>query len=152
MFFLLFLMTRNDVVLDYLVWDRFVIENGQIKGDNRSSEGLNATFNQFMNGDEVIWGEGADYTTNNNLLSESSFKLLILNYGMVFFIITCLSFTFFAYYIIKDIKYVIGYLFLFYGMIYQRPGLVMNPSLYFIMIACIYSIKQIAANKTNFKT
>ncbi len=147
LFLFSYLTTKDNPIVTILVWDRFIYEDGQLKGDNRAHEDLQSTYEVFINSNDVLFGKGANYAKANNLMGSSSYKSLILNYGAVFFISICLSFGLLAFFTIKKYKYVIGYLFLFGGMIYQRPGLIYDPTLFFLLIAIMYSFKQESKKK-----
>lgn len=136
----LFLSTKNNDIIYYMVWDRFTIEDGKIKGDNRSTENLDDIYKQFLRSDDVFWGRGVDYASRHELDLSCTYKLIVLNYGMVFFIVVCLAFLFNAYFVIKQLKYLILYSFLFLGMMYQRPGLVYDIPLFFLMFSSIYAL------------
>jgi hypothetical protein len=151
LFFLVFLLTRNNDIVYYVVWDRFSIEDGKLKGDNRSTEDLDAIYQQFINTDDVYWGKGSEYASRHELDDSCTYKLIVLNYGMVFFVIVCLAFLLYAYFTIKKFKYVIIYCFLFLGMIYQRPGLIYDISLFFMLISSIYAIN-INSNSSTIQT
>lgn len=140
--FLTFFLTHNEPIIRFLVWDRFIIREGKLKGDNRTSEALNNVYNQFLKGDDVLWGKGVNYTWDKNLMGDSSYKLLILNYGIIIFIVICLAFSLVAICTIKRFKYLIIYLFLVLGMLYQRPWFIYDPAIFFLLIACIYAIQQ----------
>jgi hypothetical protein len=137
-----FYFTHNNARISYLIWDRFAIQDGKLEGDKRSSKNLDKIYDQFLQTDDVIWGRGNNYTWEQKLMGDCSYKLLVLNYGLIVFIIICLSFSLIAFYTIKKPRYLFMYLFLLLGMIYHRPGFIFDPAHIFIMIASIYAIQQ----------
>jgi len=146
MFLTFFFLTKDALVFNNLIWDRLTIENGQWKGDNRSSASLDANYTNFLSSDDVLWGKGINYLTQSGEIGSSSYKELVINYGIIFMIILCLSFFYFAYSYIKYLKYFIYFMFLFLGMLYQRPY-IFDPAYFFIFVASIVQLRQISLNK-----
>jgi len=147
----LFFGTRNNAAINYLIWDRFTIEDGKVKGDNRSSINLDETYTDFLKSEDVLWGRGTIFLENNEFMNSSSYKMTIISYGIVFFVLYCLSFLLLAIFTIKIPKYIIAYFILFIGMIYQRPGIIYYPAYIFVLIATIYSLKQVAIKNKSKK-
>jgi hypothetical protein len=142
-FIIFFLFTKDNLLLDNLVWDRLTIEDGQWKGDNRSSAGLNASYSSFLHSDDLLWGKGQNYLRSYGETGNSSYKELVMTYGLVFLIFLCISFILFAYIHIRNRKYFFLFLLLFFGMIYQRP-FIFDPAYFFIYIAAILKFKEIS--------
>ena len=136
-----FIFTRDNEVVKFLVWNRFIIEDGKVKGDNRSTKRLDLVYQEFLNSDDLFWGRGAKYTSNQKLDDASSYKLLVLNYGIIPLFIICAFFTLLAITRIVRLKYLLIYLFLVFGMIYQRTGFLFDAANLFIMFGCIFAIQ-----------
>jgi len=151
---LIFMMTKNNEIVNSLVWERVSIEDGKIKGLNRSSAQLDNTYEYFLNTSDLLWGKGIEYASQNSTGS-SSYKTTILTYGLAYFITIILAFSLYAYSNIKKPKYVLAYLFLFFGMLYQRPSYIHEPALFFVLISTIYVLahyrKQEEENMKNRK-
>jgi hypothetical protein len=143
--------TKNIFIIRYLIWERFMIEDGKVSGDNRATERLDDVFEGFWDSGDVLWGYGARFSELNDLQDSSSYKLLIIDQGMVFFTLLCLSFILLAIFTIRNTKYSIGYILLFLGMMYQRPGMIFYPAYLFVMIFTIYAISKYAKNENNLK-
>ncbi len=147
-FFIFYLMSSNNEFINALIWDRFTFENGWIKGDNRSTGSLDDVYQDFIYSNDLLWGKGEKYAFDYGEGS-SSYKMSIVQNGLVFSILIILTFSLYAYKNIKQTKYFIGYLFLFLGMLYQRPGFLFTPSTLFLFIASIYSINKLSEKESN---
>lgn len=146
LFFLIYFMTSNNPYIKSIVWDRVTIENGEIKGDNRSSKILDARYEQFINSENILWGIGYKDALKD-VEETSSFKLYVIAYGIAFMFFVFFAFSLYAYFNINNLKYFFGYMFLLIGMFYQRPGFILDPPRFFLFIACIYSLKTIVTKR-----
>jgi len=140
-FVIFFLLTKNNKILTNLIWDRLKIENGQLKGDNRTTTSLDAYYSYFLKSENVLFGKGNLYLNKYGEIGSSSYKELIINYGMFFFIFLSFTYIFWSYYYIKKPKYILIFLFLYFGMIYQRP-FIFNPIFFFLFVVVLYQLKQ----------
>jgi len=134
----LYIFTFNNSYIYQLVWRRFVVEDGRLVGDNRSTESLDYIYSKFVVSSDLLWGRGADYAEKKGLMGASSYKLFILNYGLVFAIILVAAFSLLAYLKIKNRRYLIIYIFFILGIMYQRPGMLVFPGAFFLLIASVY--------------
>ena len=89
----------------------------------------------------IYWEKALILQKKNDLMGTSSYKSLIINYGVVFVFILLISFFLLAYYNIKDKRLLSIYIFLFLGMMYQRPGMLYFPGSFFLLIASVFVIK-----------
>lgn len=135
LFILFFSLTSNNEILSTIIWDRFKFEDKKLKGDNRSEIKLDIEFEKLIQSNEVFFGKGGNYTKKMELMGSSSYKLLIVDYGIVFMIILFFAFWFLAKYKIKDRFLIFIYLFLIIGMMYQRPGMIYFPGSFFLLVA-----------------
>jgi len=119
-----------------------MIQDNKLMGDNRSDENLDAVYSNFVHSSDFLWGKGSNFARDNNLLGNSSYKLFLLNYGLVFVIVLILAFFLLASFNITKKKYLFIYMVLFLGLFYQRPGMLYYQGAFFLWIACIYAIKQ----------
>jgi hypothetical protein len=143
---LIFIVTKNNELINSFVWGRFAIENGKVKGDNRSYKLLDNAYQGLLESSDVFWGKGIDYAAKVQKGS-STYKTMIIAYGMGFFIVFLLSFSLYAYSQIKNHKYFLAYLFVFIGLVYHRPFYIYAPSLFFVLISVIYSLADIENSK-----
>lgn len=147
-----YIVTVNNSSISFFVWNRFAIKDNTLVGDNRSSIQLDYEFTKLFNNYDYIWGKGSDFTKKNNLMGTSSYKSLFINYGVVFIIVLLIAFYLFAYSNIKDKKLLSIYMFIFLGIIYQRPGMLYFPGSFFLLIASVIVIKNgIAEEITQLK-
>lgn len=106
-----------------LIASRFVIENGTIAGDNRTHEAFEIYYNQLFEngGPDLIFGRGKITAENvEELEGPSSYKVVIVRYGLVGISLFVLFYAFCVYYCNNSLK---GW-FLFLVFIisaYQRP-------------------------------
>lgn len=138
---LFYLSTMNNSTITLLVWDRFTFEGSKFKGDNRSNAWLDEAFYKLFKSEDLLWGKGFYSIQKTELMGASSYKSLFVGYGVVFVGILLLTFYLLAYINIKDKKLLAVYLFMFVGMMYQRPGMLYFPGSFFLLIASIYVIK-----------
>lgn len=117
------LVKMNEGV-EHLV-ERFSFEDGVWKGDNRSDSMVDSAFEQlFKTGSDLFWGHGAGYTHYIEKVGTSSYKGIILDYGLGgVIIIWGLLFVSAVSYIkrLKNRKYEYFYLLCFFMGIYHRP-------------------------------
>lgn len=137
--FLLYSITIKIEAVNTLVWDRIAIEDGNLTGDNRSSDALDGAYENFIKSDDLFWGKGLEYALRFTDGS-SSYKLFLLAYGLIFSVTVFLAFSLYGYFNIKKLKHVIIYLFLILSMLYQRPGFIIEPANFFVLIVAIYAI------------
>ncbi len=77
--------------------ERFKIEDGKIKGNNRVTEDFDRVFNETLGNAEIIFGKGPNALIKNNISEgNAGFKVYILQYGILGFAflwgtIICLS-------------------------------------------------------------
>jgi hypothetical protein len=144
---LTFYYTTSIPIINQLVWNRFIIEDGKIAGDNRSTTYLDYSYEKFLKSNDVLWGKGIKYTQSVKETS-SSFKTVIISYGLIFFCILILAFSLNAYFNIYEKSYFILYMIIFLGMIYQRPSFI-SMNYFFLLIASTYSLTQNKKTETN---
>jgi hypothetical protein len=139
LFFIFYFITSSNIIFNTRLWERFKIEDGMFKGDNRVSKDLDKIYTGFMKSDDLLLGRGKLFAKNWGEGS-ASYKMTILSNGLIFFIILISSFWIFALLNINQRKYFYGYLFIFFGMMYQRPGFINNPTFFFIFIVSVYAV------------
>ena len=117
------LVKMNEGV-EHLV-ERFTFEDGVWLGDNRADNVVDAAFEQmFKQKDNLLFGYGNGYTMNIEKVGTSSYKGIILDYGLVGVIIIWGLLFISAYSFIKPLtcrKNELFFLICFFLCIYQRP-------------------------------
>jgi len=144
---MLSLLTVNNDIIKTLVWDRLVIENGELIGDNRTSKSLDQIYTTFVSSGDLFWGKGLGFLSKYGEVGNSSYKELIISFGIVFFALFSFTFIFFAYNVIKSPKYILFYLFIFFSMVYQRP-FIFDPAYFFMFVSLLYAYKQVVINES----
>lgn len=115
---------------------RFAFEDNQLIGDNRTTDSFNTWFANFMNSSDVWLGKGRGYAAYMNE-GGSSYKNLIVDYGIIFFIFYILIFCFKAIKKIGLSREFFLWIALFGGCMYQRPS-INRPEYVFVWLAAIY--------------
>lgn len=117
------LVKMNEGV-EHLV-ERFTFEDGVWMGDNRSDSVVDSAFEQlFKSGSDLFWGRGAGYTNYIEKAGTSSYKGIILDYGLGGVIIIWGLLFVSAMSFIKQLKnrmYEYFFLLCFFMGIYHRP-------------------------------
>lgn len=118
---LLFLFSKNEII-NTLIFDRFKIEDGKIAGDDRTNPYFDEWYEkQFKETTNYYWGLGDNASITYNQ-GGSSYKNLIVDYGLIFFVFLMALFVFGAYSQLKFKKEFFVYLFILLLIVYQRPG------------------------------
>lgn len=127
-------------VVGELLLDRLQIDNGELSGDNRTTKGFEMWYDQFRYTKEWWFGYGNNYSQIINY-GGASYKDLIVNYGIIFFLSFCSSFLLYASTQIRKGREILLYFLIFFVIIYQRPFIEMN--FYFcLLLFPIYSLSK----------
>ena len=141
---LLFFFADNEF-LDLYLWDRFDFSDGKIAGDNRKM-GISPTwYKSFQQSSSYYWGLGNNAHSIYNA-GGCSYSDLIIDYGVLFFILYVVSFSAYAFNRLKNFKLWLAFLLAFGGVIYQRPFITFI-GYFFLMIAPIYTLGTLAGQK-----
>lgn len=137
--------------IDYLepLFMRFTIEDNQLAGDNRTSDFFDQWFSSFMQTPDVWTGKGRGYAAYINE-GGSSYKNIIVDYGIIFFIIYITTFGLKALKEIGKSREVLLWMVLFLGCMYQRPS-INRPEYVFVWLASIYFLANIKMKNKNEK-
>jgi len=136
-----YILTKDDPVVDNYVWSRFEIENGKLKGDDRSEEGLDDYFKSFVKSDNFLYG-----TWKDSYPGSASYKQFVIRFGFIFTITLLSLFIAIAAQISKNIKGVFISVFLFLLLMYQRP-FIFDPAYFFLVISSFVLIGQFFKKK-----
>lgn len=113
---LTFFATKENPVIYGYVWERFEIENGHLKGDNRASKGLDSYFVRFIESDEFLWGKGELVYAES-----SSYKQFVIDYGLIYSTIILLLLLAISVQFNKNAKGAFLSMLLLLALMYQRP-------------------------------
>lgn len=121
---LLFLFVINffsNKVLNEFVFNRLEITPSGLTGDNRIGDiYFEEWYKKFQDSSSYLFGLGRGSHLIYNI-GGCTYKDVITDYGILFFIIYITSFVFKGYQKIKKARYFFIYLLIFFGVIYQRP-------------------------------
>lgn len=114
----LYLFTKDNEDVKGLVWERFEVEDGRLKGDNRASEELDYYFKLFLHSDYFLWGTHTDVAADS-----SSYKQFLIYYGFIFTILISILLLVISAQINKNVKGTFLSMLLYLALMYQRPYL-----------------------------
>ena len=115
---ILFFATKNNEDIKGLVWERFEMQDGRLKGDNRTSEELDNYFDLFVHSDYFLWGTHTDVAADS-----SSYKQFLIYYGFIFTMLISILLLVISAQINKNVKGTFLSMLLYLALMYQRPYL-----------------------------
>lgn len=113
---ILFFLTKNNLEVKALVWERFQMEDGRLRGDNRSSEELDSFYDFFIHSDYFLWGTHTEVAADS-----SSYKQFIIYYGFIISVIISVLLLVISAQINKNAKGIFLSMLLYLALMYQRP-------------------------------
>lgn len=123
----LYFQTRDDNVFYISLWHRFEwnSEEGKLEGDTRQSEAADAYYasKRFSSGYWFGLSTAEQEHYNRIASGSSSYKGVVLAYGMIFFILYMVFFILIALWNSKKRSDIIFYLIIFLGTLYQRTNI-----------------------------
>ena len=133
-------LLRDNEIMDQMLFRRFSDESALGFVDNRNTGYFADVYEKFSKTTAFWTGMGAGKA---EVLGEggSSYKMLVYDYGMIFFIFYVLSFYFFAFGVIKGWRQYLAFSMILLGTMYQRPFLG-GVSFTFIMLAAPHLIAE----------
>ena len=105
---------------DQYIYSRFLFEDGELIGDNRTIAEFDIWYNNFKETNDYYWGMGQNSSLKYNF-GGASYKDLIVDFGIIFFILYCMFFVVLGIVNLGIKKNLLLALFLFVAVIYQRP-------------------------------
>lgn len=118
--------------------NRFIIEDGKFAGDNRTNEDYDIWFSNYLQTDRVWYGYGKNYAQDLNK-GGTSYKDIIVNFGLLFFIIYVSSFVLLCLRTLKRKRDRFLWIILFFSCLYQRPS-IGRVEFVFIWLSSMYVI------------
>lgn len=122
--------------LKVLLFNRFIIQDGEWLGNSREIAGFSMWYEKFRLSSDYFWGMGSGY----NLVVNSggaSYKDIIVNYGLFMFILYILGYAILA--TRHNIKENVLSIILIFSFIFQRPFITDLSVMYLFLFACLYS-------------
>lgn len=133
-------ITKEEPFFEFFIYNRMEIEDGELAGDNRTDDVFENEYSAFLQSDDLLVGRGYGEAAKK-AYDTSSYKMLIYDYGLIWFIVF-VFFWFGVYFInLKSLKGKIILLSILFFMIYQRPG-IMSPFLFFILSKSVFLYKE----------
>ena len=117
---LVFIFSIGELDLPFL--QRFIIEDGKFAGDSRTSSAYDLWFSNYITSFDSLIGYGGNKAGDLNV-GGSSYKDLIVNYGLIFFVIYLLSFFLYILHHCKKKISIYVCLFVLICTFYQRPAI-----------------------------
>lgn len=117
---ILVILLIDNEVLNELVFSRFLFEDGSISGLNRDTGGFDDYFRNFRHTSAYWTGLGPGVGDQLNE-GGSSYKQVIVNYGVIFFVLYCGCFYLHSLRILKKGFRILIFSILFLGVMFQRP-------------------------------
>lgn len=127
-------------MLEKFLFSRLEFTNGEFSGDNRTALDFDIFYTKFLKSDNILWGNGRGFVVNHVSQSGSSYKIFIVEYGIIMMFFFCLTYIFFSRKKLKEKTEFLLCLFLFFSLIYQRPFL-FNCFYVSLMLFPIYILK-----------
>lgn len=119
-----YFLTQDNEVLSQYMWRRLSLdEEGQLVGDTRMSESADFYYEKVKGSSEFFFGVRNRDEIVNNLEGSSSYKVVILYNGIVFFLLYCLSFVILGHKNRKDRTSFFLFLLVFALTSYQRTNI-----------------------------
>lgn len=122
--------TYNNEILYELLFKRLNYEEGAFMGNNRSVEYFDTWYESFRYTNNYYWGIG-DNTNLKYNLGGASYKDIIVNFGIIYFITYMGAFCLFGLNLLRFSKQYLIYLVILFSVIYQRPFI---TSLFYIFL------------------
>ena len=132
------LLLYDNEVLYEVIFRRFNFDDGGLEGMNREHGDFAAFYDKFRHSSDYWFGLGFGAGAKLNE-GGSSYKQLVVDYGIVFFVVYISCYYLYALTKIRGGKQLVCYSMVLLGTMYQRP-FVGTPTFTFLMIASVYAI------------
>lgn len=138
----IFIYNYDKEILQSLVFDRFVIEDGQLAGNNRTATGFDNWYQSYLQSDKALVGYGKGYCSAVQNIGGASYKNIVVDAGVPMFIVFVLGLIFYYLSILNrksQRKDLILILVLSAGVVFQRP-FIYELFYIFLIMAPIHAI------------
>ena len=125
-------------ILDQYIFSRLLFEDNKFVGDTRSHGDFDSFYAKFRQSSAYLTGLGAGTGAARNE-GGSSYKQLIVDYGLIFFLVNIFCYYLFSRKTLTSFKMIFVFFLSLLGSMYQRP-FVTIPIYVFLMIASVYVI------------
>lgn len=144
----IFILRDNDYINE-IVFMRFQLEDGKLLGDTRMHGDFANFYEQFRFTPEYFTGLGKG-TGNIQNEGGSSYKQIIVDQGIIFFVLYIVCYLIFAKHTMKGWRSYGVYSICYFGTMYQRPFVIVPISV-FLMLAGVYMISDNFEKKDNIE-
>lgn len=135
--FFIYEKTKDIPELQWRVWNRLTIEDGRLAGNDRNTDYIEELYDSKFWTSEYWFGVSDWYALADRLDGSSSYKIVVLKNGMLFFSLYCLFFIVYSFLNNKhSFKEFLLFVFVFISCMYQRAYL--YHGLYFFLF-CYYA-------------
>lgn len=141
---LVVILFSQSEILDQYVFSRLIFEDNKFVGDTRTHGDFDSFYANFRHSSAYLTGLGAGTGAVRNE-GGSSYKQLIVDYGLIFFLFNIFCYYLFSRKTLTSLKMMFVFFLSLLGSMYQRP-FVAIPIYVFLMIASVYVISE------NYKT
>jgi hypothetical protein len=136
-----FFQTKDNSIVYGMVWERFEVLDGEVKGDNRANADFLKYYNSYLKSDDIYFGKGKSFEEKIGLEGSASYKQLVFRYGIIFTFMLILFYIAYSIFTIKKMKGIIIFILLFLALLYNRP-FIFSSVYTFIIISSITIIKE----------
>lgn len=149
LFLFVFILTSSEY-FEPLV-NRFSFENNKFVGDNRVGADFEVWYNNFIKSPDLWFGYGVG-KVHAMFPEGSSYKYLIAEYGLILFILYCISFFMLAFNLLSNKKDLFIWCTIFFSCLYQRPLIThyIYPIIWFISIFIIQNSNSLFIKKIKY--
>jgi hypothetical protein len=136
----LYTLLSSNEVLYQLLFRRLEIHDGILVGLNRTEGNFDQWYESFKHTDDYLWGLGGGANDKYNS-GGASYKDLIVNYGVIYFGLFMVAMSGYAWKKIQSLKYFVIYLYILFGVVFQRP-FITDMFYLFLIFAPIHSFSK----------
>lgn len=111
---------KDNEIVEEKVFSRFVVEDGELAGDNRLNSTFDNYYKNFKKSPYYLWGLGGDKGTEINE-GGSSYKQVIVSNGLIWFVFYIFAWGLLMIGSVKGIRSSFPVLLCILGTLYQRP-------------------------------
>lgn len=138
---------KDNEIVEEKIFARFVIEDGELAGDNRLNSTFDYYYNNFKKSPYYLWGVGGDKGTEINE-GGSSYKQVIVSNGLIWFVFYIFAWGLLMIGAVKGIRNLFPVLLCILGTLYQRPDINMiSYAFLFLVLIGQYSNEANLINK-----
>lgn len=148
-FFVLPNVKTGNTTIDYTL-SRFAITEEGFVGDDRTTEKFDRLYEETSLQDKMF-GLGKSYLKSHNIVKNLSYKVYILEYGIVWCALMWGGLLAVSMHYSKKDKFALIFVLLFFASIYQRPNIVTSTYAIILFGGIEYAKSSISRRKSDFR-